>query len=108
MLAISAVAQPPIETPATAQEPLLTNRYGSPSSETDFVSVIINSSRAIFSIGHTTGSDKPILDKADWKATRFPSTGLVHIRVNLCLALLPAGFSFVRPWSRKRDAWINL
>ena len=36
VLAISAVAQPPIETQATAQEPLLTNRYGSPSSETDF------------------------------------------------------------------------
>ena len=34
VLAISAVAQPPIETQTTAQEPLLTNRYGSPSSET--------------------------------------------------------------------------
>lgn len=37
VVAISAVAQPPAEpTQAVAQESLLTNRYGSPSSETDF------------------------------------------------------------------------
>jgi hypothetical protein len=36
VLAISAVAQPPIETQATTHEAFLTNRYGSPSSETDF------------------------------------------------------------------------
>jgi len=35
VLAISAVAQPPVE-PTQAEEALLTNRYGSPSSETDF------------------------------------------------------------------------
>ena len=37
VVAITAVARPPIEpTQAVAQEALLTNRYGSPSSETDF------------------------------------------------------------------------
>ncbi len=37
VVAITAVAQPPIEpTQAVAQEALLTNRYGSPSSENDF------------------------------------------------------------------------
>jgi hypothetical protein len=37
VVAINAVAQPPVEpTQAVAQEALLTNRYGSPSSETDF------------------------------------------------------------------------
>jgi hypothetical protein len=36
-VAITAVAQPPIEpTHAGSPEALLTNRYGSPSSETDF------------------------------------------------------------------------
>jgi hypothetical protein len=34
-VAVSAVAQPPVE-PTQAEEALLTNRYGSPSSETHF------------------------------------------------------------------------
>ena len=37
VLAVTAVAQPPVEpTQAVAQEAFLTNRYDSPSSETDF------------------------------------------------------------------------
>ena len=95
VLAISAVAQPPVE-PTQATRRRLSSRTVMvlPRRKLTSGSVIVSSSRAIFSIGHTTGSDKPSLDKADWKATRFPSTGLVYIASNLCLCPASCGVFF--------------